>query len=127
MRKASGFCWSLYARRIYVWAGSPAEFSLSLQEQLKQGEKLLQPLVGWEAPELGSLGKRFLALRSQLTEFSRALAQRRQQLADAEKLFQLFKQVAKAEGLFLSLPKLQSLRASCLACMFSSLALSLSS
>ncbi|XP_036043957.1 puratrophin-1 [Onychomys torridus] len=62
------------------------------QEQVKRGEKLLQPLVGWEAAELGPLGKRFLTLRSQLTEFSRALAQRRQRLADAEKLFQFFKQ-----------------------------------
>ncbi|XP_076428175.1 puratrophin-1 isoform X3 [Peromyscus maniculatus bairdii] len=62
------------------------------QEQVKQGEKLLQPLVGWEAAELGPPGKRFLTLRSQLTEFSRALAQRRQRLADAEKLFQFFKQ-----------------------------------
>ncbi|KAL6080281.1 hypothetical protein STEG23_010402 [Scotinomys teguina] len=62
------------------------------QEQVKQGERLLQPLVGWEAAELGPLGKRFLTLRSQLTEFSRALAQRRQRLADAEKLFQFFKQ-----------------------------------
>ncbi|XP_007647362.1 puratrophin-1 [Cricetulus griseus] len=62
------------------------------QEQIKQGEKLLQPLVGWEAAELGPLGKHFLTLRSQLTEFSRALAQRRQRLADAEKLFQFFKQ-----------------------------------
>ncbi|XP_040592544.1 puratrophin-1 isoform X2 [Mesocricetus auratus] len=62
------------------------------QEQVKQGEKLLQPLVGWETAELGPPGKRFLTLRSQLTEFSRALAQRRQRLADAEKLFQFFKQ-----------------------------------
>ncbi|CAH7070246.1 Plekhg4 [Phodopus roborovskii] len=62
------------------------------QEQIKQGEKLLQPLVGWEAAELGPPGKRFLTLRSQLTEFSRALAQQRQRLADAEKLFQFFKQ-----------------------------------
>lgn len=78
---------------------------MSLQEQVKQGEKLLQPLVGWEAAELGPTGKRFLALRSQLTEFSRALAQRRQRLADAEKLFQFFKQVAE-EVPILALPKL---------------------
>lgn len=69
---------------------------MSFQEQVKQGEKLLQPLVGWEVADLGPPGKRFLALRSQLTEFSRALAQRRQRLADAEKLFQFFKQVAEA-------------------------------
>lgn len=68
---------------------------MSLQEQVKQGEKLLQPLVGWEAADLGRPGRRFLALRSQLTEFSRALAQRRQRLADAEQLSQFFKQVAE--------------------------------
>ncbi|XP_059120133.1 puratrophin-1 isoform X2 [Peromyscus eremicus] len=68
------------------------ELDKAAQEQVKQGEKLLQPLVGWEAAELGPPGKRFLTLRSQLTEFSRALAQRRQRLADAEKLFQFFKQ-----------------------------------
>ncbi|XP_038168271.1 puratrophin-1 [Arvicola amphibius] len=62
------------------------------QEQVKQGEKLLQPLADCEAAELGPLGKRFLTLRSQLTEFSRALTLRRQRLADAEKLFQFFKQ-----------------------------------
>ncbi|NP_001351335.1 puratrophin-1 isoform 2 [Mus musculus] len=70
------------------------ELDLVAQEQVTQGEKLLQPLVGLEAAELGSPGKRFLALRSQLTEFSRALAQRRQRLADAEKLFQFFKQAS---------------------------------
>ncbi|XP_038954140.1 puratrophin-1 isoform X2 [Rattus norvegicus] len=70
------------------------ELDLVAQEQVKQGEKLLQPLVGWEAAELGPTGKRFLALRSQLMEFSRALAQRRQRLADAEKLFQFFKQAS---------------------------------
>ncbi|XP_055477324.1 puratrophin-1 [Psammomys obesus] len=64
------------------------------QERVSQGEKLLQPLAGWEAAELGAPGQRLLALRSQLTEFSRALAQRRQRLADAEKLFQLFKQAS---------------------------------
>ncbi|CAO2610118.1 PLEKHG4 [Lemmus lemmus] len=62
------------------------------QEQVKQGEKLLQPLADCEAAELGPLGKRFLTLKSQLTEFSRALTQRHQRLADAEKLFQFFKQ-----------------------------------
>ncbi|XP_008064877.1 puratrophin-1 isoform X2 [Carlito syrichta] len=64
------------------------------QEQIRQGEKFLQPLSGWEAAELGPSGTRFLTLRAQLTEFSRALAQRRQQLADAERLFQLFKQAS---------------------------------
>lgn len=73
----------------------PAEPSLSLQEQIKQGEKFLQPLAGWEAADLGTPGARFLALRAQLTEFSRALAQRRQRLADAERLFQFFKQVGE--------------------------------
>ncbi|XP_012597933.2 puratrophin-1 isoform X1 [Microcebus murinus] len=64
------------------------------QEQVRQGEKFLQPLAGWEAADLGPCGARFLALRAQLTEFSRALAQRRQRLADAEKLFQFFKQAS---------------------------------
>ncbi|XP_023565079.1 puratrophin-1 [Octodon degus] len=64
------------------------------QEQIKQGEKFLQPLAGWEAADLGAPGARFLALQAQLTEFSRALAQRRQRLADAEKLFQFFKQAS---------------------------------
>ncbi|XP_063103571.1 puratrophin-1 isoform X2 [Cavia porcellus] len=64
------------------------------QEQIKQGEKFLQPLAGWEAADLGAPGARFLALRAQLTEFSRALAQQRQHLADAEKLFQFFKQAS---------------------------------
>ncbi|XP_073913027.1 puratrophin-1 [Castor canadensis] len=62
------------------------------QEQVSRGERFLQPLAGLDAAELGLPGTRFLALRTQLTEFSRALAQRRQRLADAEKLFQLFKQ-----------------------------------
>ncbi|XP_017394790.1 puratrophin-1 [Cebus imitator] len=62
------------------------------QEQVRQGEKLLQPLAGWEAAELGPPGARFLALRAQLTEFSRALARRCQRLADAERLFQLFRE-----------------------------------
>ncbi|KAF5919600.1 hypothetical protein HPG69_000200, partial [Diceros bicornis minor] len=64
------------------------------QEQVRRGEKFLQPLAGWEAAELGPPGARFLALQAQLTEFSRALAQRRQQLADAEKLLQFFKQAS---------------------------------
>ncbi|KAM5297737.1 puratrophin-1 [Glossophaga mutica] len=62
------------------------------QEKVRQGEKFLQPLAGWEAAELGPLGARFLALQDQLTEFSRALAQRRQRLADAERLSCYFKQ-----------------------------------
>uniref|UniRef100_A0A2K5EVM4 Pleckstrin homology and RhoGEF domain containing G4 n=1 Tax=Aotus nancymaae TaxID=37293 RepID=A0A2K5EVM4_AOTNA len=62
------------------------------QEQVRQGEKFLQPLAGWEGAELGPPGARFLALRAQLTEFSRALARRCQQLADAERLFQLFRE-----------------------------------
>ncbi|XP_013359345.1 PREDICTED: puratrophin-1 isoform X1 [Chinchilla lanigera] len=64
------------------------------QEQIKQGEKFLQSLASWEAADLGAPGTRFLALRAQLTEFSRALAQRRQRLTDAEKLFQFFKQAS---------------------------------
>nr|KAF6407734.1 pleckstrin homology and RhoGEF domain containing G4 [Molossus molossus] len=64
------------------------------QEQIRQGEKFLQPLAGWEAAELGPLGAHFLALRAQLTEFSRALAQRRQWLADAERLSCFFKQAS---------------------------------
>ncbi|XP_048210769.1 puratrophin-1 isoform X2 [Perognathus longimembris pacificus] len=64
------------------------------QEQVRRGEEFLQPLAGWEAAELGPPGIRFLALRAQLTEFSRALAQRRQRLADAEKLFEFFKQAS---------------------------------
>uniref|UniRef100_A0A8D2DWX8 Pleckstrin homology and RhoGEF domain containing G4 n=1 Tax=Sciurus vulgaris TaxID=55149 RepID=A0A8D2DWX8_SCIVU len=64
------------------------------QEQVRRGEKFLQPLAGWEAAELGPPGVRFLALRAQLIEFSRALTQRRQRLADAERLFQFFKQAS---------------------------------
>ncbi|XP_039744909.1 puratrophin-1 [Pteropus medius] len=64
------------------------------QEQLRQGEKFLQPLAGWEAAELGPHGARFLALQAQLTKFSRALAQRRQRLTDAEMLLRLFKQAS---------------------------------
>ncbi|XP_004584217.2 puratrophin-1 [Ochotona princeps] len=64
------------------------------QEQVRQGEKFLQPLAVFEAADLGSLGARFLALRAQLTEFSQALAQRRQRLADAERLFQFLKQAS---------------------------------
>ncbi|XP_054104768.2 puratrophin-1 isoform X5 [Callithrix jacchus] len=62
------------------------------QEQVRQGEKFLQPLADWKAAELGPPGARFLALRAQLTEFSRALARRCQRLADAERLFQLFRE-----------------------------------
>ncbi|XP_021112530.1 puratrophin-1 isoform X2 [Heterocephalus glaber] len=64
------------------------------QEQIKQGEKFLQPVAGWEAADLGAPGARFLTLRAQLTEFSRTLAQRRQRLADAEGLFQSFRQAS---------------------------------
>ncbi|XP_037018446.2 puratrophin-1 [Artibeus jamaicensis] len=64
------------------------------QEQIRQGEKFLQPLAGWEAAELGPLGARFLALQDQLTKFSRALAQQRQRLADAERLSCYFKQAS---------------------------------
>lgn len=71
-----------------------AEPTLSLQEQVRQGEKFLQLLAGCEAGNLGPLGARFLALRAQLSEFSQALAQRRQRLADAERLFQFLKQVS---------------------------------
>ncbi|KAB0394007.1 hypothetical protein E2I00_011718, partial [Balaenoptera physalus] len=62
------------------------------QEHVRRGEKLLQPLVGWDAAELGPSGARFLTLQAQLTDFCRALVQRRQQLADAERLLQFFKQ-----------------------------------
>lgn len=77
---------------------SAAESSLCLQEQVRQGEKFLQPLTGWEAAELGPVGARFLALKAQLTEFSRALAQRRQWLADAERLSCFFKQVCEGSA-----------------------------
>ncbi|XP_066099058.1 puratrophin-1 [Saccopteryx bilineata] len=70
------------------------ELDRAAQEQARQGEKFLQPLSGWEAAELGPLGARFLALQAQLTEFSRALARRRQRLADAEKLLRFFKQAS---------------------------------
>ncbi|KAM9192134.1 puratrophin-1 [Dugong dugon] len=72
--------------------GSFQELDQAAQEQIRRGEKVLQPLAGWEAAELGSPGARFLALKAQLTEFSRALAQRRQRLADAERLLRFFKQ-----------------------------------
>ncbi|XP_031314130.2 puratrophin-1 isoform X1 [Camelus dromedarius] len=64
------------------------------QEQVRRGEKFLQPLVGWDVAELGPSGARFLTLQAQLTDFSRALAHRRQQLADAESLLQYFKQTS---------------------------------
>ncbi|XP_054435031.1 puratrophin-1 [Pteronotus mesoamericanus] len=64
------------------------------QEQVRRGEKFLQPLAGWGAAELGPLGTRFLALQDRLTEFSKALAQRRRRLADAEKLSCFFKQAS---------------------------------
>ncbi|XP_045746874.2 puratrophin-1 [Mirounga angustirostris] len=64
------------------------------QEQVRRAEKFLQPLAGWEAAELGPTGARFLALQAQLTDFSRALARRRQRLADAEKLSHFFKQAS---------------------------------
>ncbi|XP_058135844.1 puratrophin-1 [Dasypus novemcinctus] len=70
------------------------ELDQAAQEQIRQGEKVLQPLAGWEAAELGPLGAHFLALQAQLAEFSGALALRRQQLADAEKLLQFFKQAS---------------------------------
>ncbi|KAG5200537.1 hypothetical protein JEQ12_005071 [Ovis aries] len=62
------------------------------QEQVRRGEKCLQPLVGCDAAELGPFGARFLTLQTQLADFSRALAQRRQRLADADRLLQFFKQ-----------------------------------
>ncbi|XP_023065924.1 puratrophin-1 [Piliocolobus tephrosceles] len=74
--------------------GSFQELYEVAQEQVRQGEKFLQPLTGWEAAELGPPGARFLALRAQLTEFSRALAQRCQRLADAERLSQLFREAS---------------------------------
>ncbi|XP_076988809.1 puratrophin-1 [Tamandua tetradactyla] len=70
------------------------ELDWAAQEQVRRGEKLLQPLAGWEAADLGPFGAHFLALQAQLTEFSRALAQRRQRLADAERLLELFKQAS---------------------------------
>ncbi|XP_007938581.1 puratrophin-1 [Orycteropus afer afer] len=70
------------------------ELDQAAQEQIRRGEKVLQPLAGWEAAELGSSGARFLALQVQLTEFSRALAQRRQWLANAERLLGFFKQAS---------------------------------
>ncbi|XP_064129990.1 puratrophin-1 [Loxodonta africana] len=74
--------------------GSFQELDRAAQEQIRQAEKVLQPLAGWEVAELGSPGARFLALKAQLTEFSRTLAQRHQRLADAEKLLQFFKQAS---------------------------------
>nr|XP_020740618.1 puratrophin-1 isoform X3 [Odocoileus virginianus texanus] len=68
------------------------------QEQVRRAEKCLQPLVGCDAAELGPFGTRFLTLQTQLADFSRALAQRRQRLADAEKLLQFFKQGAVTPG-----------------------------
>ncbi|KAK2497774.1 hypothetical protein MC885_015646 [Smutsia gigantea] len=64
------------------------------REQVRRGEKFLQPLAGWKAAELGPSGAHFLALQAQLTDFSRALGQRRQRLADAERLLQFFKQAS---------------------------------
>ncbi|XP_012868112.1 PREDICTED: puratrophin-1 [Dipodomys ordii] len=64
------------------------------QEQVRQSEKFLQSLAGQEAAELGPPGIRFLTLKAQLTEFSRALAQRRQRLADAQKLSEFLKQAS---------------------------------
>ncbi|XP_075393339.1 puratrophin-1 isoform X2 [Tenrec ecaudatus] len=64
------------------------------QEQIRRGEKALQPLAGWQEADLGAPGARFLALQAQLTAFSRALSQRRQRLADAERLVHLFKQAS---------------------------------
>ncbi|XP_060041341.1 puratrophin-1 isoform X2 [Erinaceus europaeus] len=74
--------------------GSFQELDQVAQEQIRQGEKLLQPLTGWEAVELGPFGARFLDLQAELTEFSRALALRRQRLADAERLSRFFKQAS---------------------------------
>ncbi|KAF3817746.1 hypothetical protein GH733_013033 [Mirounga leonina] len=72
----------------------PPEKDEGNQEQVRRAEKFLQPLAGWEAAELGPAGARFLALQAQLTDFSRALARRRQRLADAEKLSHFFKQAS---------------------------------
>lgn len=105
-----------------------------LQEQLRRGEKFLQPLAGWEAVELGPHGARFLALQAQLTKFSRALAQRRQRLTDAEMLLRLFKQVGEgprpwlwvvtgARGVPVQLHN--SLSSSWMSCLFSLLVFSL--
>ncbi|XP_049643376.1 puratrophin-1 [Suncus etruscus] len=74
--------------------GSFQELDQIAQEQIKQGEKVLQPLTGWDAAELGPLGAHFLALQAQLTEFSVALAQRRQKLANADKLSSFFEQAS---------------------------------
>ncbi|XP_037371764.1 puratrophin-1 isoform X2 [Talpa occidentalis] len=74
--------------------GSFQELDQVAQEQVRRGEKFLQPLTGWEAAELGPRGAHFLALKAQLTEFSRAVAQRRQRLTDAERLSRFFKQAS---------------------------------
>ncbi|KAM6223774.1 puratrophin-1 [Rhynchocyon petersi] len=70
------------------------ELDQTAQEKIREGEMILQPLAGWEEAELGSPGTRFLALQAQLTAFSKALAQQRERLADAEKLVQFFKQAS---------------------------------
>ncbi|XP_012586040.1 PREDICTED: puratrophin-1 [Condylura cristata] len=74
--------------------GSFQELHQVAQEQVRRGEQFLQPLTGWETAELGPRGAHFLALKAQLTEFSRALAQRRQRLIDAERLSRFFKQAS---------------------------------
>ncbi|XP_036605951.1 puratrophin-1 [Trichosurus vulpecula] len=62
------------------------------QEHIHFGEEIL---AGWEVTELGQLGApgaRLISLQTQLSEFSRALARRRQQLMDAQHLSQLLDQ-----------------------------------
>nr|XP_051703120.1 puratrophin-1 isoform X1 [Oryctolagus cuniculus]XP_051703121.1 puratrophin-1 isoform X1 [Oryctolagus cuniculus] len=80
--------------RLLQAQGPFEELDQVAQEQIRRGEKFLQPLAGWEAAQLGPLGARFLALQAQLTDFSQALAQRRQRLTDAERLFQFLKQAS---------------------------------
>uniref|UniRef100_A0A4X2M4D4 Pleckstrin homology and RhoGEF domain containing G4 n=1 Tax=Vombatus ursinus TaxID=29139 RepID=A0A4X2M4D4_VOMUR len=62
------------------------------QEHIHRGEEIL---AGWEVTELGQLGApgaRLISLQAQLSEFSRALVRRRQQLMNAQQLSQLLDQ-----------------------------------
>ncbi|XP_072489543.1 puratrophin-1 [Notamacropus eugenii] len=69
------------------------------QEHIHRGEEIL---AGWEVTELGQLGApgaRLISLQTQLSEFSRALARRRRQLMDAQKLSQMLNQaLAQAQA-----------------------------
>ncbi|XP_068941991.1 puratrophin-1 [Petaurus breviceps papuanus] len=62
------------------------------QEHIHRGEEIL---AGWEVTELGQLGAPgacLISLQVHLSEFSKALAQRRRQLMDAQHLSQLLDQ-----------------------------------